>query len=249
MALTEIEWEAELETALGYPVQVRYGRSRTSPIQLRAAKATELLERPGLREGWVIRLHGVFADAPAPIRADLTSWIRVGRRARRACLDLGAWTESALEKLPEASARALRLEPCGRTYNLEPLRHELCDSHFKGEFDLFHPLPRATWGRRSKSRSRGRLHLGSYSPHSRVIRLHPVLDQQGVPGWLVRYVLFHEILHAALPSERDASGRHRHHGPAFRLREQAYADYERAVEWERLNLGRLIRSARTGNQL
>lgn len=244
MTLTEAEWEAELEETLGYPVLVRYGRSRTSPIQLRAAAAAELERRPTLRLGWVVRLHSVFADAPAPIRADLASWIRVGRRARRACSDLGAWTELALEELPPLATRATRIEPAGRTYDLEPWRHELCETHFRGDFDLFRPLPPVTWGRRGKSRARGRLHLGSFSPRTGVVRLHSVLDQPKVPDWLVRYVLFHEILHAALPDERDANGRPRHHGPQFQRRERAYVDYERAVAWERANIGKLIRSAR-----
>ena len=249
MPFSEEEWEAELEAALGYPVQVRYGRSRTSPVQLRAADKNELALRPALRSGWVVRLHSIFAEAPPSIRADLASWIRVGRRARRACQELGAWTEGALEALPPAPARQPRIVPRGETHDLEPLRHELSASHFAGEFDLYRPLPPATWGRRVKSRARGRLHLGSFSPRTGVVRLHPVLDQPAVPQWLVRYVLFHELLHAALPDEQDSSGRKLHHGPLFRSRERAYVDYERAVASERKNIGRLLRSARSGRPM
>ena len=59
--LSEEDWEAELGEALGYAVRVRYGRSRTSPIQPRPAPPAELAEAPELRQGWVIRLHRIFA--------------------------------------------------------------------------------------------------------------------------------------------------------------------------------------------
>lgn len=249
MALTESEWAAELEASLGYPVLVRFGRSRTSPIQLRAAGRHELAGRPSLREGWVVRLHTVFAEAPPDVRADLASWIRVGRRARRACRDLGAWTERALIDVPPSQRRRQRVEPRGRVHDLQPLRDALVEEQFSGQFDLYRPVPPVTWGRRGKSRTRGRLQLGSFSTRTGIVRIHPVLDHDSVPAWVVRYVLFHELLHAALPEERDAAGRVLHHGPSFRERERAYPDYARALRWERSHLADLLRSARRGTAL
>ena len=108
------------------------------------------------------------------------------------------------------------------------------------------PAPGVTWGRRVKSRARRSLQLGSYDPQTHVARVHPVLDQPGVPAWFVRYVLFHEILHAALPARTACDGRAIHHGPAFRAREREYEDYARALRWQRRHLGKLIRSARNG---
>ncbi len=76
------------------------------------------------------------------------------------------------------------------------------------------------------------------------MRIHPVLDREDVPSWYVRYILFHELLHAALPSERQQRERCIHHGGEFRRRERAYADYGKALRWEKENLSRLIRLAR-----
>jgi len=91
------------------------------------------------------------------------------------------------------------------------------------------------------------LELGSFDPETRIVRVHPVLDQPFVPRFFVRYVLFHELLHAALDGqEKSRAGRRRHHGPRFRQAENAYVDYERALEWQEQHVGALIRSARTG---
>lgn len=250
MSLSATEWEAELSASLGYPVRVELTRSRSYPIQLRHPKPAELRERPELRRGWVVRLHRVFADAPTEIRADLASWIRVGRRARRAGRDLGAWTERAIADQPAAPRRRVTLQPVGDVHDLARLSHGLLGAEFTGEFGDERPTPEVTWGRRGKSRARGRLQLGSFQPEGNLVRIHPVLDQRAVPAWLVRYVLFHEHLHAALPSETDpATGRTSHHGRRFRERERAYSDYARALLWERQHLGRLLRSARAGKPL
>ena len=76
------------------------------------------------------------------------------------------------------------------------------------------------------------------------MRIHPVLDREAVPSWYVRYILFHELLHAALPSEPRPRERCIHHGAEFRRRERGYTDYGRASRWEKENLSRLIRLAR-----
>ncbi|HIG11102.1 MAG: hypothetical protein ABGY71_12120 [bacterium] len=247
-ALSEEDWSRELETLLGYAVEVRFGRSRTAPVQLLPAKGGELLRRPALRRGWIIRLHEVFAHAPQAARADLAAWIRVGRRARRASAALDAWLANALASLPEKPCKKARIEPQGEFHDLSVFCEELLSSHFRADFESLRPPP-VTWGRRGKSRTRGRLHLGSFSLRTGIVRVHSVLDQEAVPEWLVRYVLFHELLHAAISDDPDSAGRQRHHGPRFKARERAYADYARAVAWERLNLARLIRSARNAQPM
>ncbi|MFT7669041.1 MAG: hypothetical protein ACI8X5_001741 [Planctomycetota bacterium] len=249
MALSAAEWGAELSASLGYTVRVEFSRSRSTPIQLRHARPAELREEPGLAKGWIVRLHAVFADAPPEIRADLTSWIRVGRRARRANHELSGWMELAIRELPARTPRQIHIKAQGDVHDLDSLAAHLLETEFISDFSAASPAPPLTWGRRGKSQTRGRLQLGSFNPTARIVRIHPVLDQEVVPAWFVRYVLFHELLHAAVPSERDTGGRMRHHGPKFLSRENLYCDYPRALEWERLHLGKILRSARAGRPL
>jgi hypothetical protein len=81
------------------------------------------------------------------------------------------------------------------------------------------------------------------------VRIHPVLDQPAVPVWFVRYVLFHELLHAVLPPRRGRGSRWIHHGAEFRRRERDYADYARAIAWEDAHMPALIRSAKRGTPM
>jgi hypothetical protein len=106
-----------------------------------------------------------------------------------------------------------------------------------------------TWGRRGPRGARRSLQLGSFDPETRLIRVHPVLDQAAVPSWFVRYVLFHELLHAELAEPCYEGKRAQHHGREFRRREQAYPGTAKALAWQDANLSALLRSARTDKEM
>ena len=144
--------------------------------------------------------------------------------------------------------RRIRLDPLGRTHNLAALSEPLFSTEFASDFTQASApeRPRITWGRRTRSRSRGSLRLGSFEPTNRIVRVHPVLDRPEVPEWFVRYVLKHEILHSVIESTCDASGRWIHHPPEFRSRERNWPEYKRAAAWEQKHLAALVRWARQG---
>ena len=226
--MTPGQWEAWLAARLGRRVIVAYGRARTAPVQV-------VDDTSALR----VRLHRFFGEAPPEVRDALAAWLRAGRRARRACRQLDAWIDARLAGLPARPLRRARLRPSGDHHDLGALAAPLFDRDFALDFEE-RRRPGVTWGRRARSRARHTLQLGSYAPASHVVRIHPVLDRPSVPIWFVGYVLFHEILHAALPGHD--------HGPAFRARERACPDYERAAQWQRTHIRRLIREARRGRQ-
>lgn len=233
------DWEQALSDLLKVSAQVAYGRSRSTPVQVRWDG-----KRP------LIRFHHMFAGAPDEIVEAVGSWLQHGRRSRRACRDLDAWIHEQVELLPAAPRRKAKPVRTGRTHDLGLLVSELRTGTLTGEFEADAPsLPDLTWGRRVKSRSRHTLQLGSYSPELHLVRIHPVLDQEAVPAWFVRYVLFHELLHAIIPAKQVGSRRWRHHCPEFRRRESEFDDYQRALTWEREHLPSLIRSARSGKPI
>lgn len=233
-SFTAEDWSRYLTGELGHPVAVRYGRARRNVLVAAPAEAPP--------HGTEVRMNAVFSRAPADVRAAVGAWLRSGRRARRACRRLDEWIDAIAAELPPPRARRTVLTPGGTTHDLEVLAAGLRASWFPPEHLPEERWPGITWGRRA----RRSLRLGSYDPNVRVVRVHPVLDQPAVPAWFVRYILFHELLHAAVPSERDAAGRALHHGPEFRRREAAYPDFERALAWEERHLPALIRSASSG---
>ncbi len=249
---SEEDWSSYLEERFGFPVRVRYGRSRTAPVQARAARLPRAgaPASPDPTVGWELRLHRRFAEAPRDVRDALAKWLRAGRRARRAGPVLDAWIHSEIASLAPAPRR-IALYPIGLTYDLRTLAARAFETEFAVDFEpkTDRTRPHITWGRRALSRSRRSLRLGSYEPTSRVVRIHPVLDQPGVPEWFVAFVLKHEILHAVLDAYRDEHGRWVHHGEAFRAREASWPEHGPALAWEQRNLSRLIRSAREGSAL
>jgi predicted metal-dependent hydrolase len=82
--------------------------------------------------------------------------------------------------------------------------------------------------------------MGSYHHETRVIRLHPALDRPEVPAYFVRYVVFHEMVHQAVPIRRTGAGRREVHGREFRRRERTCPDYDRALARERDHLPLLL---------
>ena len=230
-------WQELLARELRVPVRVTFGRARHNV----------LVARPE-RDGFHVRMNAMFAAAPPEVREAVARWLRSGRRARRAGRTLDEWIARTIEALPPAPRRVTTLRPRGEHHDLDALAAQLRPDPFDGSLLPADRWPPLTWGRRGRTRARRSLHLGSYDADRHLIRMHPVLDQAAVPAWYVRYVLFHELLHAAFPPRREG-GRTVYHGPEFRARERAYADYERAREWQKRNLDRLLRSARMGSGL
>jgi len=233
-ALAAEDLERDLSAALVRPVEVRFGHARRTVV--RAQQQGGVL---------VVRLNAFFAEAPAEVRAALGTWLRSGRRAPRACRVLDAWIDERLAQLHREQPRRVRLRTAGRHHDLAPLYADLLASEFAGRFAPDR-RPDLTWGRAGRSRSRRTLRLGSYDYHARLIRIHTALDQPAVPDWFVRFILFHELLHAELDDAPEPGTRRRHHGPEFRRRERAHPDYRRSMDWEHRHVAALIRSARTG---
>ncbi len=229
-------WERFLGERVPYPVAVRYGRSRTAPVQL-------LPGRAGLGAGYLVRLHRFFEHAPDEVAEDLAAWMRAGKRARAACARLDRWIHERCDALPPRTPRAERLTTRGEHHDLEALARDVLARYFAEDFHE-RPAPAVTWGRRAPSRARRSLRLGSYQSERNLVRVHPVLDSADTPAWFVASVLHHEFLHAAIPDERDAAGRRLHHGPAFRARERRHPDHARSLEWQARHVGRWIRRAR-----
>lgn len=234
-------WTEYLTSAVGARVEVSYGRARS---QVLVAHPTA--------SGYRVRMHSGFAAAPPEVRAATARWLVSGRRARRASLVLDTWIDDVLVPSIAAAAPPTVDDPAdarGEHHDLVRYADELyAAQHVDAALLPPHARPSIAWGRRLQTRARRSLHLGTYDAMHRRVRVHRVLDQPAVPAFFVRYVLFHELLHAAIPARRQGR-RTIHHGPEFRRRERAYPEYERAKRWEDENIERLLRSTRTGKPM
>ena len=232
------DWAHYLSGALGRDVRVRYGRARRQVI-------VAFPERSGVH-GLRVRMNHAFGRAPQPVRAAVADWLRAGRGARRACRELDAWIASIVGTL--GPPRPGRIVTRGAHHDLDEIAADLMAHAFRALMPARRPSG-VTWGRRGARGARRSLQLGSFDPETALVRIHPVLDQEAVPRWFVRYVLFHEFLHAELNQPCQAGRRAQHHGREFREREQAYPGTAPALSWQREHLSALLRSARNGKPM
>jgi|LNFM01.1.fsa_nt_gb hypothetical protein len=205
-----------------------------------------------------LRLHRMFVDAPPAIIDAVGLYIARGDRTAGALID--AYVEDNQHAIARKPKRPTPLDPRGVVYELDAIQRALSDEYFEGSVSI--PIG---WGRAGSARGRrGRrtIRMGVYLIDERAIRIHPVLDQHWVPKYFVEWVVFHEMVHhvvgfvsaSASEPERAAtaadssastsakSARRDLHSTAFRERERAFREYERAQQWEQANLPRLIAS-------
>ena len=80
-----------------------------------------------------------------------------------------------------------------------------------------------------------------------------------MPRYFVAYVVYHEMLHHMIPAARGSmhrsgaslalasakgqSARRVLHPPEFLEREQLFRKYDRAIEWEKRHITRLLRTS------
>ena len=62
-----------------------------------------------------------------------------------------------------------------------------------------------------------------------------------MPRYFVAYIVYHEMLHHVIPGSRGL-GRVNLHPPEFKEREREFRHFQRALDWEKRHIGRLLRA-------
>jgi hypothetical protein len=183
------------------------------------------------------RVHHMFLDAPAAVVDALVRYVTRGDR------DASATLGDHIDDNGFRLARRKRNAPLvtkGRHHDLLELFEGINERYFGGSVNAV-----ITWGKRPTRKTKGApqrtIKLGSYSAVDRLIRIHPALDQKWVPRYFVAYIVYHEMLHHVIPGSRGL-GRVNLHPPEFKEREKQFRYFERALEWERRRVVRLLRS-------
>jgi hypothetical protein len=183
------------------------------------------------------RVHHMFLEAPHEVVAALAAFAaprRGASRRREAGTRIDAFVKRNRARI--AVPRADRLLSRGRFHDLQEIYDRLNAERFGGRIEA-----RIGWGPVRQGRRRRTVKTGVYVQDARIIRIHPTLDRAEVPEFYVAAVVFHEMLHQAVPA-REVNGRRIVHGPEFRRHERAYPDHARARAWEERNLSLLLSS-------
>lgn len=214
----EYSLQASLKQMLGRDIGLTLTDNRTTMISIK-----------GGRERTSLRIHRIFLGADDFVIQAVADFIRNRKSARPV---IQAYIRRHGSTVRSAVPRKAPLRTEGVCHCLATLFDNVNAEYFGGDITAA-----ITWGRRAAGRRTRRVTLGSYCRDSRTIRINPLLDRKTVPQFFLEYVIYHEMLHAALGTV-EKNGRRSVHFKEFRRREREFADYQRAVLWEKEHLAR-----------
>jgi hypothetical protein len=126
----------------------------------------------------------------------------------------------------EVGSRIKKSPPAGKIYNLDDRFIFLNKLYFGGKLrnlDLH-------WAQRRSKRI-----LGQFVPHRDEILINALLDHPLVPGSVVDFILYHEMLHAVLEPRFSKTGRKSVHHREFKRMEKEFDGYAYANQFIREN--------------
>ncbi len=205
----------ELERRSGMVIHLRITNNRSTVMAVKFSHC-------GLSAR--LSLHHMFVQAGPDVVLALAHWVKHPRSRKHAAL-LNGYIRDHNHLIAPRKARTVPLHTQGRVYDLQKLYDEVNAAEFEGRVDA--PI---TWGKMPPLKRRRSIRFGSYSPQEHLIRMHPLLDDPAIPAFFIRYIVFHEMLHADLGIE-ETEGRRVLHSRAFRLRERQYKDFAAAERW------------------
>ncbi len=192
-----------------------------------------------------VRIGTVCSDMPLVSHKGL-AYILVGKLLRkripkgaREVYSAYAKSEHAREKAvasKRARGRKVVTSSQGTVYDLD----EMFDGLNRRYFDDTIEKPVLTWSARKTYRILG--HHDSTHGHITISRS---LDSLSVPRFVVEYIVYHEMLHIAHPTQHK-NGRRYNHTPAFRRDEERFENFDEAELWIERNVRRLKRDAKRG---
>jgi len=214
----EYSLQSSLKKLLGKDIGLTLTDNRTSMLSIKKGR-----ERP------ILRIHRIFLEAEESVIQAVADFIENRKSARPV---IQAFIRQRSGSLKSMAPRKSPLRTDGVCHCLATLFDRVNTEYFQGELTAS-----ITWGRRVSGRRTRRVTLGTYCRDSRTIRINPLLDRKTVPRFFLEFIIYHEMLHAALGTG-VRNGRRSIHFKEFRQREKQFAAYEQAVIWEKEHLAR-----------
>ncbi|MDR0305766.1 MAG: SprT-like domain-containing protein [Chitinispirillales bacterium] len=201
----------------------------------------------------VLTLPSVLENPPQEIKSCLLNWamLPVSSKARRspgfvrAKRELENMIRAYMESCGVKKERVSRINPLifehqtkGFNYNLQKIFDTVNRAYFKGEIRSY-----IRWGQNASRTSYQTIRIDKDGNPFNLITISGVYDSPLVPEHVIYGLVYHEMLHIAIPP-RLVNGRRVVHGKDFKLAEKKYPFYDQWIEWERENMGGLLAKAR-----
>lgn len=165
-----------------------------------------------------IRLHRMFLSADNETIKDIAQFVLTGKSNGL----IRQFIKQCQGHYPCKPARLPKIIHQGRVYNLMELFSELNYEYFGGRLNCL-----ITWTNNSSKKYTKTKTLGSYHKGHNLIKINRILDSFAVPKYFIKYVIYHEMLHADI-GVLKIKGRNHAHTATFKRREKIYKDYAKA---------------------
>ncbi|MBF0568740.1 MAG: hypothetical protein HQK95_07705 [Nitrospirae bacterium] len=206
-----------IENSAGRPVALTLTNNSTSMLSLRHGPKGDIY----------IRIHRMFLDAGAAVIKEIADFV-INRGKRTPLIREFIRNNHSSPEKPSRRQRAITHE--GKHHNLKLIYDCLNEEYFNRRLALD-----ITWGRRQTKTVYRTRRLGSCDSPGSLITIHRALDKSTVPRYFVEYVVYHEMLHAAIGIKLK-NGRRSIHGRDFKLRERQFRDFDRAINFLKYKL-------------
>jgi hypothetical protein len=208
---------------------------------------------PRLKSGWRMKIHSpsgrrivsvpaYFEDAPEKVKVAIIGWAMLfplkGRRKRpdfrerkkeleHGVLEFIASSGKAHTALRRIASQDFRSR--GRLYDLGEIFQSLNSSYFGGKLSSY-----IRWGK-SSGRSYQRSFTDAQGRRQNLISIAQLYDATDVPRFAIEGIVFHEMLHIAVPPYKR-NFKNVIHGREFKRAERSFPYFKEWRQWERQRL-------------
>jgi len=222
-----------VDQELVHDLHRRLGQYLGEPIDLVATRNRRTLVSWKRLESGILRVRCLrgFALADDEVVVAVARFIRSRDPESRAVVEQFAASFVRAKRPP---ARPRYSPPHGRHHDLRTVYEKENRERFNNDFKA-----RIGWSYGPSGRVRRSIRLGSWQPEHRLIKVHPVLDSDDTPDYVLDFVVYHEMLHGVVGAAR--SGRRVvYHTRDFRRREAQHPAFGSAQTWIHENLDALL---------
>lgn len=181
-----------------------------------------------------VSMHQMFLNAPQHVMEDLACYFKRENTALSSTIK--EFIENGYKKLDYAhTVDRNKLQTEGETYDLQKIYEQLNDKYFDGKLNLS-----ITWFGKRGQKNRTKINFGLYYDSLKLIKVNRIMDDSLFPEYVVRFVVYHEMLHHVCPSYYDERGIHRIHSKEFKALEKQFYHYKAAQVWIKENTADLF---------
>lgn len=182
----------------------------------------------------LVSMHSMFLHAPQNVMNDLACYFK--REDKAISQAIRAFIEKGYKELDLThTVNTSKLEVEGLVYNLKVIYQALNEEYFDGRLKLF-----ITWFGKRVQKNRSRINFGLYYDPVKLIKINRIMDSSYFPDYVVKFIVYHEMLHHVCPPYYDERGMHRIHSKEFKALEKKFHEYTAAQAWIKENTASLF---------